>query len=114
MTEATRTPRSNRFPAPLKVYCSFERVEGFASLADISYTGALLENTGMRPKIGTRVTLCMHLKPPRASEASKPSELIGIVIRHTSDGFGVVFEDSRDPDLRRMVDDAAALVATRR
>jgi len=54
----------------------------------------------------------MHLKPPRASEASKPSELIGIVNRHSSDGFAVAFEDNRDLDMRRMVDDAAALVAT--
>ena len=113
MTNSTSNPRANRFPMPLQVYCSFELIEGFASLADISYTGALLGNTGMRPKIGTRVTLCMHLKPPRASEAVAPSELIGVASRHSSDGFAVKFESGNDPDVRRMVDDAFAVVATR-
>ena len=114
MTNSTSNPRANRFPMPLQVYCSFELIEGFASLADISYTGALLGNTGMRPKIGTRVTLCMHLKPPRASEAVAPSELIGVASRHSADGFAVAFESSNDPDVRQMVDDAAAVVAARR
>jgi hypothetical protein len=114
MTDATSDRRADRFPIPLKVYYSFDRVEGIASLVNISYTGALLENTAMRPEIGTRIQLYLHLKPPCASEASKPSELAGIVIRHSSDGFGVVFEDNQDPDVRRVVDDAAALVATRR
>ena len=114
MTNTARKRRTSRFRMPLQVYCSFEGMEGFASLSDISYTGALLENTGMRPKIGTRVTLCMHLKPPRASEAVAPSELIGVASRHSYDGFAVKFENGNDPDVRRMVDDAAAVVATRR
>ena len=112
MTDTTKPPRDDRFPLPLKVHCSFEQLEGFATLTDISYTGALLGNTGLRPKLGTLVKLCLYLKPPRASETSKPSELVGVVIRHSSDGFAVVFEDSRDPDMRRMVDSVAALVAT--
>jgi len=114
MTNTTSEHREVRFPVPFQVYCSFELVEGFASLVNISYTGALLEDTAMRPKIGTRVNLYMHLKPPSASEASKPAELAGIVIRHSSDGFAVKFENSDDPDLHRMVDSAAAIVATRR
>ena len=114
MTDTTSDRRADRFPIPLKVYCSNERVEGVASLVNISYSGALLENTDMRPEIGTRIKLYMHLKPPCANEAAKPSELAAIVIRHSSDGFGVVFENYRDPELRRLVDDAAALVATLR
>jgi len=114
MTNSPRNPRANRFRMPLQVYCSFEQVEGFASLADISYTGALLGNTGMRPKIGTRVYLCMHLKPPRTSEAVAPSELIGVASRHSSDGFAVTFEKGNDPDVRRVVDSVAAVVAIRR
>jgi hypothetical protein len=62
-------------------------------------------------RIGTRITLYVHLKPPCGFESVAPSELIGLVSRHTSDGFAVKFEDSRDPDLRQIVDDAAALVA---
>jgi hypothetical protein len=111
MTDTTSDRRADRFPIPLKVYCCFERVEGIASLVNISYTGVLLENTAMRPEVGTRITLYVHLKPPCGFESVAPSELIGLVSRHTSDGFAVKFEDSRDPDLRQIVDDAAALVA---
>ena len=114
MTDTTRKHRTNRFPISLQVYCSFERVEGIASLVDISYTGALLEDTAMRPKIGTRIILYVHLKPPRASEAAIPSELIGLVSRHSSDGFAVKFESSHNPYVPRIVDDAAAIVAARR
>jgi hypothetical protein len=110
MTDATNDCRAERFSAPLKVYCSFERVEGIATLVNISYTGALLENTEMRPEIGTRVQLYVHLKPPRAIEPVAPSELTGVVTRHSSDGFAIQFKDSHDPDVRQMVDDAAALV----
>ncbi len=114
MTDTTSDRRSDRFPIPLKVYCCFERVEGIASLVNISYTGVLLENTTMRPEIGTRITLYVHLKPPCGFEAEAPSELIGVVSRHSSDGFAVKFEDSHDPDLRQMVDNAAAIVTTPR
>ena len=110
MTDATNDCRAERFPAPLKVYCSFERVEGIATLVNISYTGALLENTEMRPEIGARVQLYVHLKPPRVIEPVAPSELTGVVTRHSSDGFAIEFENSHDPDVRQMVDDAAALV----
>jgi hypothetical protein len=37
-----------------------------------------------------------------------------VVARHSPDGFAVEFEDSQDPDLREMVDDAAAIVAVSR
>ncbi len=113
MTDTT-SKRAERFPIPLLVYCSFERMEGVASLVNISYTGALLGNTTMRPKIGTRVSLYVYLEPPRASEAAIPSELTGLVSRHSSDGFAVTFESSHDPYMRRIVDDAAAIVAARR
>ena len=114
MAETTKDPRADRFPTPLQVFCSFERVEGIATLVNISYTGALLENTGMRPEVGTPIKLYVYLKPPRAFEAVAPSELIGAVSRHGPDGFAVEFEDSHDPELRQMVDDAAAIVAVPR
>ena len=134
MTNSTSNPRANRFPLPLLVYCSFERMEGVASLVNISYTGALLGNTTMRPEIGARVTFYVQLKPTRASEAEigtstnlygdlqpprgfeaeAQSELTGLVVRHSSDGFAVEFESSHDPYMRRIVDDAAAIIAARR
>jgi hypothetical protein len=68
----------------------------------------------LRPEIGTPIKLYVYLKPPRALEAEAPSELIGVVARHSSDGFAVKFEDNHDPDVRQMVDNAAAIVAVRR
>ena len=65
----------------------------------------------MRPSIGTRVTLYVHLRPPSAFEAVTPFDLNSVVARHSSDGFAVMFEGNYTPDVRRMVDDAAAVVA---
>ncbi len=114
MTATTSESRDDRVLIRLEVYCSFERVEGTAWLANISYTGALVEDTSVRPEIGTRIKLYVHLKPPCAFEAVAPFELTGVVARHSSNGFAVEFEDNHDPDVRRMVDDAVAIVAVRR
>ncbi len=114
MTDTTSDNRSDRILIRLEVFCSFERVEGTASLANISYTGALVEGTTVTPVIGTRIKLYVHLKPPSAFKAEDPFQVTGVVARHTSGGFAVEFEDKLDPDVRRMVDDAAAVVAIRR
>ncbi len=114
MTEMTYKRRADRFPISLKVYCSFERVEGAATFANISYSGALIEDTVMRPEIGTLIKLYVYLKPPRAYEMGAPTELTAAVARHSSDGFAVKFEDNLDPDVRQMVDDAAALMTVSR
>ncbi len=113
MTDTT-SKRADRFPAPLKVHCSFERVEGIATLVDISYSGALLQDTALWPEIGTPITLYVFLKQPRAFIAELPSELAGVVVRHTSYGFAVKFDSNLEPDVRQLVDNAAALVATSR
>jgi hypothetical protein len=86
-------------------------VEDDGMLADISYSGALIEGTTMQPEIGTRVVLYVYLKPPSAFEAKAPFELTGHIVRHSSTGFAIEYEDNLDPDVRRMVDDAAAVVA---
>ena len=114
MTATTKKERGDRFSIPLEVYCSFERVEGTATLANISYTGALVKDIVIRPEIGTRIKLYVHLKPPGAFEAATPFVVTSVVSRHSSDGFAVKFEDNHDPELRRIVDDAAAIVAIRR
>jgi hypothetical protein len=114
MTATTNRRRDNRIPMPLEVHFSFSRVEGFGKLADISYSGALIEDTAMRPKIGTPIVLYVYLKPPSAVEAATPFELSGHVVRHSSTGFAVEYEDNLNRDVRRMVDDAAAIVAVPR
>ena len=113
MTDTT-SKRTDRFPAPLRVHYSFDRVEGTATLVNISYTGALLQDPAPRPEIGTPVTLFLFLQQPRAFKAELPSELPGVVVRHGSGGFAVRFKDNLDSDVRELVDYAAALVGTRR
>ena len=114
MIATTNERRSDRILIHLEVFCSFERVEGTASLANISYTGALVEGATVTPVIGARIKLYVHLKPPGDFKAKDPFQMTGVVARHTSGGFAVEFEDKLDPDVRRMVDDAAAIVTTRR
>jgi len=110
MTDTT-SKRADRLPAPLKVHYSFDRVEETATLANISYSGALLHDTALRPAIGTPITLYIFLKQPRAFKAELPSELACVVVRHTSYGFAVKFDSNLEPDVRQLVDDTAAVVA---
>ena len=114
MTETTNKRPDNRIPIRLEAFYSAGRVEGVGMLANISYSGALIEDIAMRPEIGTRVVLYVHLHPQSAFAAETPLELAGHVVRHSSTGFAIEYEDNLDPDVRRMVDDAAALVAVPR
>jgi len=114
MTATTNGRSADRVLTRLKAYCSYGRVEGTATLANISYSGALIENTSMRPEIGARVVLYVHLKPPEAFRAATPFELTGHSVRHSSTGFAIEYKDNFDLDVRRMVDDAAAIVAVPR
>ena len=111
MTATTHRGRADRISIRLEAFYSFGRVEDNGMLADISYSGALIEGTTMRPEIGARVALYVYLKPPSTFEAVTPFQLTGHVVRHSSTGFAIEYEDNLDPDVRRMVDDAAAVVA---
>ena len=85
------------------LYCS-DREEGEAVLADVSYSGALLESA-TRPAMGSRVMLYVCLP-----DCAKPVELRGKVVRHTSDGFAIYY-DKPNSDVVRFLDDAAAIAS---
>ncbi len=114
MTETTNRRPDKRFPTGLEVFYYARRVDAVGVLANISYSGALIEDTRVRPKIGTFVVIYVHLEPPSAFAAATPFELAGHVVRHSSNGFAIEYEDNHDPDVRRMVDDAAEIVAVPR
>jgi hypothetical protein len=114
MTATKNECRDDRISIRLEAFYSYGRMEDDGMLADISYSGALIVGTTMQPEVGTCVTLYVYLKPPSAFEAATPFKLTGVVARHHSDGFAIEYEDSLDPDVRRMVDDAAAIVAVSR
>jgi hypothetical protein len=85
------------------LYCS-DRQEGEAVLADVSYSGALLESA-TRPAVGSRVKLCVSL-----SDGAKPMELGGKVVRHTALGFAICY-DNPNMDVVRRLDDEAAIAS---
>ncbi len=95
--------RSPRFRTRFDALISSGREEGAGALAEISYSGARVESTSTQPPLGTRVTLYVFVVPV------SPFELSGRVARHTETGFAVTY-DLFDPDIRRLVDDVAALV----
>jgi hypothetical protein len=77
---------------------------GYGVLAEISYAGARLDRTSVRPPVGTRVTLFVFVQPVA------PFELRGRVARHTDSGFAITYE-LFDAEIRSLVDDVCALVA---
>jgi hypothetical protein len=94
----------------LEAFFSEDLYEVIGTLTNISYSGALIEDTSMQPEVGTPCVLYLYLKPPGAFKAVSPFRLTGHVVRHTSTGFAIEYEDTFDPDVRRMVDDAAAIL----
>ena len=93
-----------RFRTRFDALFSSGPAEGAGVLADLSYSGARLEEASLRPDLGTSVRLYVFVHPVA------PFELIGHVTRHTESGFVILYEVS-DPEVRRLVDDVSAIVA---
>jgi hypothetical protein len=113
MTAMATGARANRIPIRLETYYSYERVEGAGVVANISYSGALIEQTPKQPEVGTPIILYICLHPPTAFAAQSPFELVGRVARHSPSGFAVQYAEGVDLAVRQMVDDAAAIAGVR-
>jgi hypothetical protein len=111
MTEKTGGTRANRVPIRLDTYYAYGWVEGAGVVANISYSGALIEGTPAQPEIGTPIVLHVCLHPPSAFQVSSPFELVGHVVRHCASGFAIKYDESANQLVHRMVDNAAAVVA---
>lgn len=96
--------RSPRFRTQFDALISATNEEGAGVLAEISYAGARLDDTSVAPPLGSKVTLHVFVQPVA------PFELQGQVSRITETGFALIYE-LFDPELRRLVDDVAAIVA---
>ena len=92
-----------RFRTRFDALFSSGPAEGAGVLADLSYSGARMEETSLRPDPGTSVRLYVFIQPVA------PFELVGHVTRHTESGFVILYEVS-DPEVRRLVDDVSAIV----
>ena len=77
--------------------------QGEFVLANISDSGALLEETSFVPVRGELVGLSLDLPLPGASL------LIGWVSRHTESGFAIEFDES-DAETQRLAREIAAIV----
>ncbi len=77
--------------------------EGTGTLADISYSGAMISDASIKPEIGKPLRVYIFVQPVA------PFELVGTVVRHTEDGFAIECPTPSE-DVRRFVDDTAALV----
>jgi len=93
-----------RFKTRFDALYSLGPSEGAGVLADLSYSGARLDEVSHRPEIGTRVRLYVFFQPV------SPFELVGHVVRHTEKGFAIRY-DVEASDVRQLVDDVAAIVA---
>jgi hypothetical protein len=69
MSEPPEIRRSPRIRTRFETHFSSQRQEGEGVLADISYTGARVEDTGFRPSIGALAILyiCLPDDPGGAS-----------------------------------------------
>ena len=104
MSEAFGNRRNPRMPTRFAIQFSSQRQEGKGVLANISYTGARVEETGIRPSIGALAILYVCLP-----DDLKPFQLEGKVARHTHAGFAIEYEKP-DQDTRRGVDRIAEMV----
>jgi PilZ domain len=99
--------RSPRFRTRFDALISADSKEGAGTLAEISYAGARLDETSLKPPIGSKIVLYVFVQPVA------PFELPGLVTRHTETGFAVTYE-LFDAEIRRLVDDVSSIVASPR
>jgi hypothetical protein len=92
-------------PTRFAIQFSSQRQEGKGVLADISYTGAQVEDAEVKPRVGAHAVLYLCLP-----DEPTPFELAGKVVHHTETGFTVEYEKPH-PDVCRRLDDVAALIA---
>ena len=99
--------RAARFITALNAHYSAGPEEGIGVLTNISNSGALIEDSSVQPTVGSRVRIYVFTEPVDPLAPASPYELLGRVVRHSSSGFAIEYEDS-DPEVRQLVEKAAA------
>ena len=107
MSASVNRRRHVRFPTALNAHCSSGRGEGIGVLANISYCGALVEDSSIKPSVGSKVRVYVFVEPVDPIAPASPYELVGRVVRHSSSGFAIEYEEG-DTEVHRLVDEAAA------
>ncbi len=99
--------RGARFPTALNAHYSSGPEEGIGVLSNVSYSGALIEDSSVQPSVGSKVRIYVFAEPVDPIAPASPCELVGRVVRHSSSGFAIEY-DEPDPEVRRLVDEAAS------
>lgn len=99
--------RGDRVSTALNAHYSSGPEDGIGVLANISYSGALIEGSSVQPAVGTKVRIYVFTEPVDPIAPASPYELLGRVVRHSSSGFAIEYEES-DPEVCLLVDEAAA------
>jgi len=101
MAQSSERRRGSRIRTRFETVYPGGRQDGSGILSEISYSGALLTGTSLQPRLGSNVRVHVLL--------SEPFEVVGKVVRYLEGGFAIEYSDL-DPELRRLIDDAAAIV----
>ena len=101
MAQSLGKRRASRVRTRFETAYSAGREEGTGILANISYSGALLTDTSLQPRIGSQVRVYVLL--------SEPFDVVGKVVRHVEGGFAVEYA-AVSQELGRLIDNAAAIV----
>jgi PilZ domain-containing protein len=104
MELSTEKRRDFRIQTHFETSFSSGGQQGSGILGDISYSGALLRQTSLRPRIASQVRVRIFL-----GEGS-PFVVVGQVVRHVEDGFAIEYADLR-AEVRQFVDRIAAIVS---
>jgi hypothetical protein len=107
MSAFSERRRGDRVPTALNAHYSSGPEDGIGVLANISYSGALIEGSSVQPAVGTKVRVYVFTEPVDPIAPASPYELVGRVVRHSSSGFAIEYEES-DPEVCLLVDEAAA------
>ncbi len=99
--------RAARYSTALNAHYSAGPEDGIGVLANISYSGALIEGSSVQPTVGSKVRIYVFTEPVDPIAPASPYELVGRVVRHSPSGFAIEYEDT-DPEVCQLVDEAAA------
>jgi hypothetical protein len=108
MSAYSEKRRDERYCTALNAHYSAGPEEGIGVLSNISYSGALIEDSSVKPTVGTRVRVYVFVEPADPIAPASPYELVGRVIRHSSSGFAIEYEES-DCEVHQLVDEAASV-----
>lgn len=107
MSEFRERRRGDRVAIALNAHYSAGPEDGIGVLANISYSGALIEGSSVQPTVGSKVRIYVFTEPVDPIAPASPYELVGRVVRHSSSGFAIEYEDD-DPEVRQLVDEASS------